>query len=199
MKKIMFSLLVLGSSFSFAQEIEDASEKTKKFQVGIHYVGNLRNENIISDGFNGVVGISGNYSFYKNETISLSAGLNLDYLQSRDYFYPNDILVWNPNLSIEADIFKSKLKPFFGLGYAFFSNKFKFDNPNGFNSYDPAFIQDRERKVSFNGITIYPGFRYHVSNLLFLEGSYKYYPVNSSDFNGTANTHLINLGLGIQF
>ena len=39
----------------------------------------------------------------------------------------------------------------------------------------------------------------YLSELLFLEGSYKYYPVNSSDMDGTANVHLINLGIGFKF
>ena len=56
MKKIAIGLLLLLSNLSMAQENTDVKKETK-FQVGVHYVGNLRNENIISDGFNGVVGI----------------------------------------------------------------------------------------------------------------------------------------------
>ena len=110
MKKIAFGLLVLLSNLSMAQENTDVKKETK-FQVGIHYVGNLRNENIISDGFNGVVGISANYAFYQDEMISVFGGLNIDYLQSRDLFLQNDILIWNPNASVEVDAFKGKLKP----------------------------------------------------------------------------------------
>ena len=96
MKKIVFGLLLLLSNLSIAQESKEVKKETK-FQVGVHYVGNLRNENIISNGFNGVVGISGNYSVYQDETISVFGGLTIDYLQSRDYFLPNNILIWNPN------------------------------------------------------------------------------------------------------
>jgi opacity protein-like surface antigen len=198
MKNKFSGLLILFSSFLFAQEIEELVKKETKFQVGLHYVGNLRNENIVSNGFNGVVGISGNYTFYKNETIAVSAGLNIDYLQSRGYFYPNDILIWNPNLSIEVDAFKGRLKPFLGIGYGFFSNKFMYNDLVLFNPSDPAF-GPRERKVNFNGITINPGLKYHISYLIYLEASYKYYPVNSKDFDGTANVHLINFGLGFKF
>ena len=81
MKKIVFGLLLLLSNLSIAQESKEVKKETK-FQVGVHYVGNLRNENIISDGFNGVVGISGNYAVYKDETISVFGGLSIDYLQS---------------------------------------------------------------------------------------------------------------------
>ena len=90
-----------------------------------------------------------------------------------------------------------KLKPFFGLGYAFFSSNFKYENAS-FDPSDPAFMTV-ETKLSFNGLTINPGLKYHISDLLFVEGSYKYFPVNSDDIEGTANTHFIYLGLGFKF
>jgi hypothetical protein len=197
MKKNVFGLLLFLSNLSMAQESQKI-EKERKFQVGVHYVGNLRNENIISDGFNGVVGISGNYTVYQDETISVFGGLTIDYLQSREYFLPNNILIWNPNASIEIDAFKGKLRPFFGIGYAFFSNKFEYEEIGVFDPSDPAFLP-RERKVNFNGFTINPGLKYHFSDLLFIEGSYKYFPINSNDIDGTANTHFINVGLGFKF
>ena len=107
MKNNFLALFLFCASLLFAQEV---TIKPTKFQVGVHYVGNLRNENIISDGFNGVVGISGNYAVYQDEMISVLGGLNIDYLQSRDFFLQNDILIWNPNASIEIDAFKGKLK-----------------------------------------------------------------------------------------
>jgi opacity protein-like surface antigen len=196
MKKNVFGLLLLLSNLSMAQESQDV-KKDSKFQVGVHYIGNLRNENIISDGFNGVVGISGNYAVYQDETISVFGGLTIDYLQTRDYFLQNDILIWNPNASIEIDAFKGKLKPYFGLGYAFFSNEFKYET-SSFDPSDPAFIT-RTTRFNFNGLTINPGLKYHVSDLLFIEGSYKYFPINSDDISGTANTHFINIGVGFKF
>jgi opacity protein-like surface antigen len=196
MNKILFGLLLLLSNILIAQENKNVKKDTK-FQVGVHYVGNLRNENIISDGFNGVVGISANYSVYQDEMISIFGGLNIDYLQTRDYFLQNDILIWNPNASIEIDAFEGNLKPFIGLGYAFFSNDFKFENAS-FDPSDPAFIS-RTTKLNFNGFTINPGLKYHVSDLLFIEGSYKYFPVNSKDIDGSSNTHFLNLGLGFKF
>lgn len=196
MKKIIIIIAFVISNLSFTQENQEIKNDTK-FQVGIHYVGNIRNNNIISDGFNGIVGISGNYTFYKNDIIALSGGINVDYLQSRDYFYPNDILIWNPNASIGLNTFNRKLSPFLGIGYAFFFNKFKYNSimiePN-----DPAF-NSRERKVNFNGFTINPGLKYHISNVFFIEGSYKYFPVKSDDYSGNANVHIINFGLGIKF
>jgi opacity protein-like surface antigen len=184
------------SNLSLAQENTHFKKETK-FQLEVHYVGNLRNENIISDGFNGVVGISGNYAVYHDELISVFGGLNIDYLQTRDFFLQNDILIWNPNASIEIDAFKGKLKPFVGLGYAFFSTDFKYEISR-FDPMDPAFME-RETKFNFNGFTINPGLKYHFSDLLFVEGSYKYFPVNSYDVEGTSNAHFFYIGVGLKF
>ena len=194
MKNKLLALFLSCTSLLFAQE--EVNEPTK-FQVGLHYVGNVRNNNIISDGFNGVIGISGSYAVYQNEKVAIIGGLTVDYLQSRDLFLQNDILIWNPNASIEVDVFKGKLKPFFGLGYAFFSNDFKFAT-GVFDPMDPA-ITVREKKLNFNGLTINPGLKYHISDLLFIKASYKYFPVTSSDFEDSANTHFITFGFGIKF
>ena len=194
MKNKFLALFLVCVGFLFAQE---DTNKPTKFQIGIHYIGNLRNENIISDGINGIAGLSGNNAVYQDEMLSVFGGLTIDYLRSRDLFLPNDILIWNPNTSIEVDAFKGKLRPFFGLGYGFFSNKIKYVT-GIFDPMDLALTQ-REKKLNFNGFTINPGLKYHVSDLLFFEGSYKYFPLNSNDFEGTANVHFINLGLGLKF
>lgn len=196
MNKIAFGLLLLLSNLLLAQENSDL-KKTTKFQVGVHYVGNLRNENIVSDGFNGVVGVSGNYAFYQEDILSVFGGLNVDYLQTRDYFLQNDIIIWNPNVSLEVDVFKGKLRPFLGLGYGFFSTNFKYVL-GILDPIDPA-LTVSERKLKFNGFTINPGFKYYVNSLIFLEASYKYFPVNSNDFEGTANVHFLHIGLGFKF
>lgn len=197
MKKIVLSFLIIYSTIIIAQE-NIKHKKETKFQVGVHYIGNFRNENIISEGFNGVIGISGNYAIYQDETISVFGGLTIDYLQSRDLFLLKNLIIWNPNLSFEIDLFKSKLKPFIGIGYAFFNSEFYvssiFSDP-----FDPVFYEGDDVKVNFNGFTINPGLKYHISDLLFIDGSYKYFPVNSNDIEGTSNAHFINFGLGIKF
>ena len=197
MKYKLLALLFISSSLLLAQDLPIDTNINTKFQVGVHYLGNLKNNNIISDGFNGIVGVSGNYAFYQNENLAVSAGLTLDYLQTRDVFLQNDILIWNPNISVETSFFNGKLTPFFGFGYAFFSNKFQYVS-GVLDPFDPA-LTAREKKLNFNGITVNPGLKYHISDLIFLEGSYKYYPVNSEDMDGTANVHLINLGVGFKF
>lgn len=202
MKKIVFGLVILVCNFSIAQDLQDV-KKTSKFQLGVHYVGNLRNENNISDGYNGIVGISGNYTWYQKDKIALLGGVNLDYLQSRDLFFINNPIVCNPNLSVELFFPKSRIVPYFSLGYAFFTAKFKvmpgLFNPNdSLNPFDPIVVEGSDIKVSFNGITLQPGIKILLSNVLFLEGSYKYFPAKSNEISGTSNVHFITFGMGLK-
>lgn len=202
MKKIVFGLVILVCNFSIAQDLQDV-KKTSKFQLGVHYVGNLRNENNISDGYNGIVGISGNYTWYQKDKIALQGGVNLDYLQSRDLFFINNPIVCNPNLSVELFFPKSRIVPYFSLGYAFFTAKFKvmpgLFNPNdSLNPFDPIVVEGSDIKVSFNGFTLQPGVKILLSNVLFLEGSYKYFPAKSNEISGTSNVHFITFGMGLK-
>jgi hypothetical protein len=195
MKKILIGFFILYNGIMIAQNFETKGLEPK-FQFELHYVGNVRNQNIISNGFNGVIGFSSNYSFFQNQKISFSGGLKVDYLQSRDVFLPKDIIIWNPNASVEIALFNRKIKPFLGIGYAFFTNEIRFAS-GLLDSFDPILIE-REKKLRFNGITINSGLRIPLSKLLFLEGSYTYFPVSSDDFVDSANVHFINFGLGIK-
>lgn len=202
MKKIVFGLVILVCNFSIAQDLQDV-KKTSKFQLGVHYVGNLRNENNISDGYNGIVGFFGNYTWYQKDKIALLGGVNLDYLQSRDLFFINNPIVCNPNLSVELLFPKSRIVPYFSMGYAFFTAKFKvmpgLFNPNdSLNPFDPIVVEGSDIKVSFNGITLQPGVKILLSNVLFLEGSYKYFPAKSNEISGTSNVHFITFGMGLK-
>lgn len=193
MKKIVVLITLVVSSLVVGQEA--SSNQSKKFQLGLHYVGNLKNENLISDEFNGIIGLDTRYSIVNKESLNFYGGLTVDYLKNKDQFFKKDALIWNPNIGIEYDVFKSNFRPFLNLGYAFFSSEYEYFVIN----FDPIALPEKaSEKVNFSGITINPGFRFHASDLIFIEASYKYFPVDSKDFQGTANVHLINVGLGIK-
>lgn len=197
MKKIAIGLLLLLSNLLLAQESQDA-KKERKFQVGVHYVGNLRNENSISDGFNGVAGLTANYAFYQDELVVLSGGVTMDYLESRNLFLKKSSIIWNPNLSIEVTVFNAMLTPFFGVGYAFFNSEFHLVS-GLLDPFDPMFSQARAVNVHFKGVTLNPGCKYAISDLLFIESSYTYFAAKSNDLYGASNVHLVNFGLGVKF
>lgn len=193
MKKIVVLITLAVSNLVVGQEA--SSNQSKKFQLGLHYVGNLKNENLISDEFNGIIGLDARYSIVNKESLNFYGGLTVDYLKNKDQFFKKDALIWNPNIGIEYDVFKSNFRPFLNLGYAFFSSEYEYFVIN----FDPiASPGNASEKVKFSGMTINPGFRLHASDLIFIEASYKYFPVDSKDFQGTANVHLINVGLGIK-
>ena len=193
MKKIVVVIALTVSCLVLGQET--VSNQSKKFQLGLHYVGNLKNENLISDEFNGIIGLDARYSIINKENLNFYGGLTVDYLKNKDQFFKKDAIIWNPNIGIEYDVFKSNFRPFLNLGYAFFSSEYEYFVIN----FDPiASPEYASEKVNFSGITINPGFRLHASDLIFIEASYKYFPVDSKDFKGTANVHLINVGLGIK-
>lgn len=197
MKKIKSLIFLFASIAVFAQDnVVEEKTKPSRFQLGVHYVCNLRDKNnVVSDGFNGIVGVDAQYAFYSNSIIRISGGLSVDYLQSREVFLTDDTFVWNPKASIEVDAFNAKLKPFCAVGYAFFTNNFDLA-PLDFIGDDPAFATKRSLKYNYNGITLQPGLRYHLSKLIYLEGSYKFYGAKSDGFDG--NFHFINLGFGFK-
>ncbi len=185
-----------------AQDLQGV-KKASKFQLGVHYLGNLRNDNNISNGYNGILGISGSYTLYQKGNIALLGGINMDYLESRELFFTNNPIIWNPNLSIELLQPKSNVIPYLSVGYAFFNAKFKvmpgLFNPNdSLNPFDPLANDGGEITANYKGISLQPGFKYMLSKGVFLEGSFQYFPAKSNDFDGIVNVHLVKIGVGIK-
>jgi opacity protein-like surface antigen len=198
MKKIILSALLLSSLYSFSQ---DEGKNSSKFSVSLHYIGNLDNGSLINHDYNGVIGLDARYSFFQNEKVNVSAGLGIDYLQESSKFFKNDALVFNPNIGVEVNIFNAKLRPFFNLGYSFFTYKIDFDNiffePNP--SFDPVISSGQSKKYNSNGISLNPGLRYHFSDVLFAEGSYRFVGFSLEEMSGTSKTHFFQVGLGFKF
>lgn len=193
MKKIVLSILLLCSLVSFSQDVKDDKSK---FSLSLHYIGNLDDDNLVNHDYNGVVGLDVRYSFYHNNKIIISAGLGIDYLQESSNFFKNDALIFNPNIGIEVNVFNSKLKPFFNLGYSFFKYKINFEPFNPDPIINP---QSAEFSDNFKGISLNPGLRYHFSDVFFAEGSYRYVGFNSDSMTGTSKTHYIQIGIGFKF
>ena len=190
-------LFCLFTSLFFAQE--EVKNVDNKFLIGLHYISNSSNNNVLSESYNGIAGLDAKYKFASSGIATFDAGMSFDYLDGNggDNFglTYNSMTVLNPNVGIELDVLKSGFRPFVNLGYAFvnYSYTIKF---NSLTNFDPAFYNSNsERKVKYNenGFTIQPGFRYHFKKLIYLETSYKYLPINTN-----VNLHFFNLGLGIK-
>lgn len=195
--KIILSLLLLLSTKSNSQE--KVKRDDNKFLISLHYTGNSRNDNFVSDNYNGILGLNAHYVLFNNELISVQGGLGLDYFQGRvidnQVDLKNRVMV-NPNFGIEFNASKT-FKPFFNLGYSFFSAKYviKTTNLNLFDPMDPAFQSGNfEETESFNSLSINPGFRLYFNDKIYFQTDYKYLPIESN-----INSHILALGIGLKF
>lgn len=196
-KKLVLVFGILLSLNSVAQEQKNVDNKVnKKFLVSLHYNANLKNENVISENYNGLVGLDAKYVFYRNESIAVQGGIGLDYFtgkkNNQNLDYKNTIIV-NPNVGIEFSVGKH-FKPFFNLGLSVFTTRAKILNNNPLNQFDPLFNPtNAEMKFNYNSVSINPGFRVFFDSTVYFQADYKYLPIATN-----VNVHFIGVGLGIN-
>jgi hypothetical protein len=178
---------------------EKVKHNDNNFLISLHYTGNIRNDNFVSNNYNGILGLNAHYVLFNNELISVQGGLGLDYFQGRvidnQVDLKNRVMV-NPNFGIEFNASKT-FKPFFNLGYSFFSAKYviKTTNLNLFDPMDPAFqARSFENTETYNSLSINPGFRLYFNDKIYFQTDYKYLPIESN-----INAHILALGMGLKF
>lgn len=189
MKKIILILvLVLVLTWNGFSQSEKFMEDGN-FLISVHYIGNIRNNNVISNDFNGIAGIDAKYNIIKSKKINFQGGINIDYIQSRriySYKTTKNTLLFNPNFGVEIKVYKS-LRPFFNLGYNFIkiTEKFKFNTATNF---DPSLFQSGSTlSNNFNSLSINLGIRILLSEQIFIQTDYKYLP-----FETNFNVHFLN-------
>jgi hypothetical protein len=199
-KKIILSLVLLVTFNFYSQDPKATnSNKENKYSVSIHYTGNLRNNNFVSDNYNGTAGIDAKYNLYSDAYFTLQGGLGIDYFKAREIGYQLELknsLMINPNIGIVLEVNKV-FKPFFNLGYSFFTAKFTIQQAyfNSFDPLDPAFMPiTTTAKYNFDSVSINPGFRLFMNDNLYFQADYRYLPVKTN-----FNLHLFTVGIGIQF
>jgi outer membrane protein W len=198
MKNIIILSLLLSISIKSNSQ-EKVKEDGNKFLISLHYTGNSRNNNFVSDNYNGILGLNAHYVLFNNELISVQGGLGLDYFQGRvidnQVDLKNRILV-NPNFGVEFNASKT-FKPFFNLGYSFFTAKIVIETYTSslFDPMDPAFqARSFEIKETYNSLSINPGFRLYFNDKVYFQTDYKYLPIESN-----INAHILALGMGLKF
>lgn len=199
-KKIILSLVLLVTYNFYSQDPKATnSNKENKYSVSIHYTGNLRNNNFVSDNYNGTAGIDAKYNLYSDAYFTLQGGLGIDYFKAREIGYQLELknsLMINPNIGIVLEVNKV-FQPFFNLGYSFFTAKYTIQQSYIYinNPYDPAFGNvPSEVKYNFDSVSINPGFRLFMDDNLYFQADYRYLPVKTN-----FNLHLFTVGIGIQF
>ncbi|SEP55065.1 outer membrane beta-barrel protein [Flavobacterium urocaniciphilum] len=195
-------LLIFTFGISIAQE-ESNYNDIRPFSLGLHYTGNLKNENGFSDNYNGILGLDVRYKFASRNSVNFQAGISFDYFKGKDFKESysveyNNALFINPHFGVELAVKETGFKPFLNLGYSF--NYYSYTiYGNGFSVFDPSdpsFSGYGSKKINENdaALTLQPGLRYCFKNGFYSELSYKYLPIESN-----VNVHLINLGLGYNF
>jgi hypothetical protein len=198
-KKIILSLVLFVSLKFYSQDPKATnSNKENKYSVSVHYTGNIRNNNFVSDNYNGTAGIDVKYNLYSNADFSIQSGLGLDYFNAREIGYQLDLknsLMINPNIGIVLEVNKA-FKPFLNLGYSFFTARYNIQQSyNNINPFDPAFGNiPSEVKYNFDSVSLNPGFRLFMDKKLYFQTDYKYLPIKSN-----INAHLISIGFGFTF
>jgi opacity protein-like surface antigen len=195
MKKLILIIFLLNSYLSIGQEKD--SLKQKKIQVGLHYSANLHSKSNLSKDFNNI-GLDVRFIINSDKTINLQGGISIDYLNDNNYFYKDNIFVFNPYFGLE---FKTSpiIIPTIYFGYGIFKDEFKYSQLYIFNPSDPRF-QNGSIKATFSGITINPGVKVYATDEFFFELSYKYFKVESDvSYSQKTSVHSANLGFGVNF
>jgi hypothetical protein len=194
--RIIICFLLLAAIKSNSQD--KIALRDNKFYISLHYVGNNRNHNFVSDNYNGIAGLDAKYKIYNNHIFSIQAGLGLDYFEGREIGYQLDLensLMINPNIGIFFEV-NQVFHPFLNLGYSFFSSKYKIQQSYiVYDPYDPLFNPIYSPiTYNFDSFSINPGLRLFIDKNIYFQTDYKYLPIKSN-----INAHLISVGLGLTF
>jgi hypothetical protein len=194
-KNIIFCFLLLVSIKSYSQDKNAIKEN--KFNISLHYIGNNRNNNFVSENFNGIAGLDAKYKIYNNHNFSIQAGLGLDYFEGRENDYQfklENSLMITPNIGIFLEGNKV-FHPFINLGFSLFTAKYQPQQSSVFDPFDPIFgPTPSSLSYNFDSFSINPGLQLYINEKIYFQTDYKYLPIESN-----INVHLISIGLGLTF
>ena len=194
-KNIIFCFLLLVSIKSYSQDKNAIKEN--KFNISLHYFGNNRNNNFVSENFNGIAGLDAKYKIYNNHNFSIQAGLGLDYFEGRENDYQfklENSLMITPNIGIFLEGNKV-FHPFINLGFSLFTAKYQPQQSSVFDPFDPIFgPTPSSLSYNFDSFSINPGLQLYINEKIYFQTDYKYLPIESN-----INVHLFSIGFGLNF
>lgn len=195
MKKTITLLALLAGFFSHAQDKD-------RFNIGLHYNPNVEGENYLY-GFTG--GGDLRVRAISLGKVNLGAGLSATFRESKIEEFSNTVIV-NPHVYSEFEVFPIKLKPYVGVGYAFYTlkydNVFYYSGPSFDPVGDDAFATSD--KVKFSGYSVCVGLRFDFAKILFADAGLTHYSFSSENFGGRFSSgndqyNFLQLGLGFRF
>lgn len=199
MKKVL-GLLCFYFCTTIVYAQKEATPQSK-YWIGLHYVSNIDNKNLLSENYNGILGVDAKYNLLTGDIINLQGGVAIDFFSGKrdkdlDLKY-NMLFIVNPNIGGEFNVFTSNFRPFINVGYAYLNYSYNAEL-NILNTGDPLINPNNLKyiKLNFNehSFSLQPGFRYIFTKSIYLESSYKYLPINNN-----FNMHFFTIGLGVHF
>ena len=181
---------------------EDIKTIEKPWRVGLHYVGNIRNENVFSASYNGILGVDVSYVFAQTQGVDFRAAIDLHFLSGRDAdrtftrWAVNDMVMLNPTLGASFKL-SSKFRPYAHIGVALF--KIKSEIPRSSlqlnDPFDPVFTPSTtlEQSKSFHALTLQAGWEWILFSDVQMRMGYTYLPIENN-----VNGHLLTFGLGYR-
>ena len=187
--QIAVIFLFLNTIFSATAQERD------RFNIGIHYNPPIANQ--IDDLS---IGADFRVRAISLGIVNLGAGLSATYRVDNEKQL-SDYVIWNPQAYAEFQPFSFALKPYVGVGYAFYSQTVEIQ-PRYVDQYDSAFATGNQ-KLKYSGITVNLGARFDFAKILFadLGLGYSRLTAKSPRLNtfGTNGNGTIHIGLGVRF
>lgn len=181
--------------FFLTYNFKATAQDRDRFNIGIHYNPPIANQ--IDDLS---IGADLRVRAISLGIVNLGAGLSATYRVDNEMQLANYV-IWNPQAYAEFQPFSFALKPYIGVGYAFYSQTIHFQQQPYFDN-DPAFSYG-DKKLKYSGIAANLGVRFDFAKILFADLGLGYSrltaknpPLNTFGTNGSGTIHI---GLGFRF
>ncbi len=196
---LKYILLLIVGVLHAQEEIKTIE---KPWRVGLHYVGNIRNENVFSASYNGIMGLDVSYVFAQTPGVDFRAAIDLNFFSGRDAnrtftrWDVNDMVMLNPTIGASFKL-SARFRPYAHIGIALFQIKSEIPRSSlQLNDpFDPVFTPGSTFKVSENyrPLTLQVGWEWQLFSQAQLRMGYTYLPIENN-----VNGHLLTFGLGYR-
>lgn len=187
--QITIAIFLLSFTLGATAQVRD------RFNIGIHYNPPIANQ--IDDLS---IGADLRVRAISLGIVNLGAGLSATYRVDNEKQLANYV-IWNPQAYAEFQPFSFALKPYVGVGYAFYSQTIHLQQQPYFDN-DPAFSYG-DKKLKYSGITANLGARFDFAKILFADLGLGYSRLTAKNPTlnsfGTNGNGTIHIGFGFRF
>lgn len=194
MKKTIALLALLAGFLSHAQDKD-------RFNIGLHYNPNIEKNYLFGFTAGGDLRVRA-VSVGK---VNLGVGFSATYRESKVPDFKSPVIL-NPHIYSEFEVFPFPLKPYLGVGYAFYNLKFESETYPSVPSFDPGADEafDPSGKIKYSGYSVCVGLRVDFAKILFADAGLTHYKFSADGLGASYSRskddlNLLHLGLGFRF